>query len=223
MIITNLEELPKNPGIYKLRNTINNKIYIGKGNNLKYRIAMYFNKNENKSRPIINAIQKYGFNNFEIEILHWYDEKMVDINMLLALETAFILEYDCLIKNGNGYNVCLVGNDSTGRKLSPETRMKMSKNSARKNKPILENTRIALILSNKNRIWKESTKIDRSIKSMGHNNPKFDHTIYKFLNLKTNEIFEGFAYDFRKKYNFPHNCIYIMKRGKYKNWTIVKN
>jgi group I intron endonuclease len=109
-------------GIYKLTNTINGKIYIGKSKNLFYRIQDH--KYARSKCVIDKAIRHYGWNNFSVEIL----EEFVNIEKyeLLALETAYIEFFQSLIGQ-NGYNVCLSGNDRTGFPHSEKTKQKISK------------------------------------------------------------------------------------------------
>ena len=57
--------------IYKITNTINNKLYIGQTVDFNHRIRSHeetgFNKNaESYNNPLYRAIRKYGINNFEI-------------------------------------------------------------------------------------------------------------------------------------------------------------
>ena len=57
--------------IYKITNTINNKIYIGQTTRtLKERIADYKKEAIYKpnNRPISRAINKYGIENFKLDI-----------------------------------------------------------------------------------------------------------------------------------------------------------
>lgn len=61
------EELPELPGIYKLTNLINGKIYVGESKNIFGRIKKY--PNEGNRRTIMYAIQKYGWNNFRKEAI----------------------------------------------------------------------------------------------------------------------------------------------------------
>ena len=58
-------------GIYCWVNNINNKTYIGSGVNLTKRLRSYFNKNvlNRNSRPIQDALIKYGHKNFKLDIL----------------------------------------------------------------------------------------------------------------------------------------------------------
>jgi len=60
-------------GIYRWVNNINNKTYIGSGVNLTKRLRSYFNKNvlNRNSRPIQDALIKYGHKNFKFEIIEY--------------------------------------------------------------------------------------------------------------------------------------------------------
>lgn len=65
--------------IYKIQNKINGKIYIGQTNNLKRRIQEH-KHDRRMNHPIHNAIEKYGFDNFDISLLYYgenynYEEK----------------------------------------------------------------------------------------------------------------------------------------------------
>ena len=54
--------------IYKLENLINGKIYIGQTKNLNARI--YHHALSRSKQLISNAIEKHGFDNFELKVLH---------------------------------------------------------------------------------------------------------------------------------------------------------
>lgn len=91
--------------VYKITNKINNKIYIGQTNNLKRRIQEHKHDKRN-NHPIHNAIKKYGWENFEIEILYQgenYNEE----------EKKWITYYDSRNKT-KGYNIVSGGQDSCG-------------------------------------------------------------------------------------------------------------
>ena len=110
--------------IYKITNKINNKIYIGQTTQkLKDRIRNYKSDTKFKSpdiaRPIIKAMQKYGFENFKFEILVDNIETQEEMNIL---ETKYILEFNTQDHN-IGYNIENGGN-STG-KHSKETKKKI--------------------------------------------------------------------------------------------------
>ena len=89
--------------IYKLINTINQKIYIGKTKRLIcQRMAdhRYFAKKKS-NQPISRAISKYGWENFNLEILKECssEEEMNSYEIKLINETS---STNSLI----GYNIC---------------------------------------------------------------------------------------------------------------------
>lgn len=109
--------------IYKITNNINDKIYIGQTTrSLLERIIGY--KQEVKwqpdARPIIRAMNKYGFTNFSFEIIHDNIQSQKELD---ELEKYYIKKYSSLVSQ-NGYNVELGGN-GVG-KHSEETKRKIS-------------------------------------------------------------------------------------------------
>ena len=57
-------------GIYKWTNLINNKVYVGKSVDISKRLQSYkYEVNKNNARPIIQALRKYGFQNFKFEVI----------------------------------------------------------------------------------------------------------------------------------------------------------
>ena len=89
--------------IYKWTNTLNNKVYIGKSVDIAKRLREYrYEVKKGNKRPIISAIQKYGFNNFNFEIIENCDE--LDNIAILEKEQYWIDYYDS--KNPEkGYNL----------------------------------------------------------------------------------------------------------------------
>ena len=105
-----MSEIPIKSGIYLLRNRINNKIYIGKSINLRCRINQHKNSVTRKSAksPIGSAIRKYGWENFDIEILEIFEN--IDNEMLLRKESDFIKTFE--IQRVNSYGLFLLIPDS---------------------------------------------------------------------------------------------------------------
>lgn len=108
-------------GIYKFTNKINNKVYIGKADNLEERFKSHKRNYNNENLPDYNtkfyrALRKYGFENFEYEIVEsnsdWTEEtlnqKEIDyISLYRATEETF------------GYNIQKGGNNTAvPRKLN---------------------------------------------------------------------------------------------------------
>lgn len=112
-----------NSGIYKITNTINQKIYVGKTKNFDKRWRQYkydFNKRRNKSinSYLMNAMIKYGFYNFEFSILEF-----CEINLCAEKELYWIDFYDSC-NHEKGYN--LRRDSSTGMITHETTSVKIS-------------------------------------------------------------------------------------------------
>lgn len=105
-------------GIYCLKNTINNKCYIGqhRGLNFEKRWKEHTHKNSG-CVAFKNAILKYGFHNFKKEVVAFCTGNQDDLN---TLEIEMIIKYNSLAPNG--YNLRTGG---AGGKISEETRVKM--------------------------------------------------------------------------------------------------
>jgi group I intron endonuclease len=82
MILKEIKDAPKQPGIYKITSPTN-KIYIGQAVNLNRRLKVYQSLNTVlQTQPkIFSSIQKYGSNNHQFEIL-----ELCDVNALDFLE-----------------------------------------------------------------------------------------------------------------------------------------
>lgn len=65
-------------GIYKITNTINNKIYIGQSVRIKDRWNEHCNPSPNKHSIISQAIKKYGKENFTFEVIEECSQDQLD-------------------------------------------------------------------------------------------------------------------------------------------------
>ena len=109
--------------IYKITNLINKKLYIGQTiyDRIEKRIANYKKEiNSNTKRPIINAMRKYGIDNFKFEIV---EDNIISKIVLDEKERYYIQYYQSLVSQ-NGYNIELGGNGPG--KHSEETKRKIS-------------------------------------------------------------------------------------------------
>lgn len=98
------KNLNSQPGIYKITNLINGKVYIGQSINIEHRIRGHisasFNENDSSyNQPIHAAIRKYGPNNFSYEIL-----ENCGLSELDQKEIYYISFYESMEKN-KGYNL----------------------------------------------------------------------------------------------------------------------
>ncbi len=106
--------------VYWVRNTVNDKVYVGQtSTSLEKRWYMH-TWDKNTCSLLHKAIDKYGKENFSIEILHecMSQEEMnfVEIFYISFLNT----------KSPNGYNLTEGGGGRSGFSLSDETKKKIS-------------------------------------------------------------------------------------------------
>lgn len=105
-------------GVYKITNTIDNKVYIGQSINIYARWKDHINSlNKGNSRCTLlqRAWNKYGEDNFSFEIIKLCSEDMLDY-----IETKYIKLYD---SQNTGYNIEPGGNSN--KHLSKETKKKI--------------------------------------------------------------------------------------------------
>lgn len=103
--------------IYKAKNLINGKCYIGYTNNwYKRKISHSYAQS---SSIFHKAIRKYGLENFEWSILYQDSDKEHTYNIM---EPLYILIYDSYL---NGYNMTTGGEGQCSRFHSEETRKKL--------------------------------------------------------------------------------------------------
>jgi group I intron endonuclease len=116
-------------GIYKIKNNINNKVYIGSSVNLKNREYKHFWMLRNKIHDngfLQSSFDKYGCENFIFELIEICDPKF-----LVDRENHYIKLY-----NSNnmefGYNLATV-NDFRRNNYNNEVKLKLSKYNLNKN------------------------------------------------------------------------------------------
>lgn len=119
--------------IYKLTSP-SSKIYIGQSINFKERLKKYKNCTNNSiGKYLYNAIKKYGFSNFVVEVLviiELDDDIKITKKELNTLEIYYIKKFNSFI---DGYNLTAGGEGSFKRKVSKETREKLSLSNIGKN------------------------------------------------------------------------------------------
>lgn len=110
---------------YKITNLINDKIYVGKTDNIKTRWSKHKTaaklKNPHEYLYIHRAMNKYGFENFTIEQIGEYETEKEAFDA----EIFFIKEWNCRDR-AIGYNLTNGGEGSSGFKHSNKSKKKMS-------------------------------------------------------------------------------------------------
>ena len=113
--------------IYKIKNKIDNKTYIGQTTqDLESRWRNH-RKNSSNCRYLKSAFKKYGVENFEFKLVCiTFDNQLDD------MEIKYIKQYNCLVPNG--YNIRLGGNSG---KHHEETKRKIAA-SLLKNRKVIQ-------------------------------------------------------------------------------------
>jgi group I intron endonuclease len=228
--------MDKNCGIYKIINKIDGNYYVGSSSNVLRRWNRHKN-NLNHGRHhnirLLRAWHKYGEKQFEFEVIRNVMESELLPSEQLFLDVAanekdrcynlsFIagkVEMTSEVKNK--ISLSKIGkpgkkgteNPLYGRKVPLEVRMKIRDS----------------LMGAKNYNFGKSMTADRKkliIESrLGINNQNYDYTIYKFLNLKTKDLFEGTRNEFYTKYELDARSVRKFIRGKFKTiagWKLVK-
>ena len=146
--------------IYKIVNSINEKVYVGQTWNT---IDDRFKKHKYSSNNCVklkNAFDKYGRENFSIELLTVCSTQEVAD----CLESFFIEKYNTL---NNGYNVNEGGKTGgrKGTKHSPETIDRITK--AAKRRKLSEETKRKVSLAMSNREFTQDHKNNLSKRRKG--------------------------------------------------------
>ena len=107
---------------------INGKAYIGQAKNIERRWKTHITKHNNPKNKEYNkvlycAMRKYGFENFEFEILIECEEELLDL-----MEIYYIEKYNTYIhsENSNGYNMNKGGGGSKGAKRTRKQKKNLS-------------------------------------------------------------------------------------------------
>jgi group I intron endonuclease len=146
-------------GIYLIKNTINNKVYVGSAVNIDRRWSQhkhYLKEGKHHSEHLQKAWDKYGEQNFTFDII----EEVSNPEHLLAYEQVY-LDYYKSYEGDRGYNICKVAGSSLGMKHTEETINKRSgKNHPfyGKKRLLSDEARKKISEANKHRIISEETR-----------------------------------------------------------------
>ena len=120
--IENMNKVKNKPGVYKIINIINGKIYIGSSVNVRKRKNLHFSrlrKNTHECKHLQSAFNKYGEEKFKFEIIEYIKDK----NKIIEREQYWIdnlKPYDKTI----GYNSRKIAENNLHTKRSEEDRIK---------------------------------------------------------------------------------------------------
>ena len=110
-------------GVYKIVNVVNGKFYIGSLVDIENRWKSHIhelNLNQHNNSHLQNAWNKYGAENFRLEVV-----EITDINTVRERETFYLKNTNCT--NADiGYNILDNANIGLGVKSSDEVRKKLS-------------------------------------------------------------------------------------------------
>ena len=121
--------------IYKMKNTVNDKVYIGRTCDLARRYREHFSHARKDPSPFHNDVIKYGMDAFECTVL----SVTKDRNESDRLEQKYIAEYRNNLGMDNVYNICKGGtggqthdvtgpnNPMYGKHQSDEAKLAISK------------------------------------------------------------------------------------------------
>jgi group I intron endonuclease len=134
-------------GIYKITSP-SDRIYIGQSIDINKRFRKYYNHKCKQQPKLYNSLCKYGVDAHKFEVIEECTQEQ------LNNRERYYQEYFNSVETG--LNLLYVKSEHFNGRHSEESKKKIS--NGLKGKPIHENTRLALIESNKNRIISEATK-----------------------------------------------------------------
>ena len=149
-----------NSGIYKITHRETGRVYIGQSTNLSKRKAAYKNSggSGNGKSVIKRAIQKYGWDAFDFEVILYAE----GYDYLNDIEIKLIAFYECLlpkgfnIETGGSNSPCsesvkqAVGKANRGRVFTEEQRKKMSEGQKKRIANMTEEQKLKLSEHGKN-------------------------------------------------------------------------
>lgn len=114
-----IKQLPKQPGIYFMKNSQGTIIYVGKAKNLKTRVSQYFQKNKNHSPKItemISQIDTFEYQTTDTEL----EAFLLECKTIKELKPRF----NKLLKNYKGYKYLRITIEEDYPKISMTTQRK---------------------------------------------------------------------------------------------------
>ena len=206
----NISKKFKCPGIYIIKNSINNKIYVGKSKNCYNRLNQHIydikteSRNANENCHLLNAIRKYGLDNFECYLVEKFELSENIEDVLSERELYWMNELNSLDPN-IGYNLRY---DSQGKCFcSEETKQKISNRLKEEWKNGIRSAHSEKM----KKYWKtNSNRKNLQSKVMSKNKTKYSYNIYKDENL----LVESGTYEDLKNLGLESSCFTYFSRHK---------
>jgi group I intron endonuclease len=152
-------DIKNEPGIYEIHNKINDKRYIGQSIHVRARVLKHIsqlNKNEHQNNHLQYSWNKYGEENFEVNVLEYCSVEVLD-----EKEDYYIMQYQSN-NNQYGFNYRIDNKTNRGLKWSDEQREKMM--DAIDRNPWFRNHTVPLSTAQKawettrNRVWTQEER-----------------------------------------------------------------
>ena len=212
--------------IYKATCIITNQCYIGFDSNWPNRKKSH--KRESKKNSNIkfyNAIKKYGWDNFEWDVIYRSKD---DVHCLNVMEEYFINEYNSM---KNGLNTTPGGNrgpilSGKDNGMFGKTHSdKVKKDSSDRAKKTFAGKSYEELygVEKSNELKKIRSQKLKGKDNFGNKNPRFDEKEYLFYNVKSGVCIKSTRYDFYNTYEINRGGVSDMiNHGiTYKGWKIL--
>jgi excinuclease ABC subunit C len=116
-----INELPKQPGVYKFHSSSGDIIYVGKAKSLKNRVTSYFNKSTQHNRKTIRLVRE--IEKIEIAIVNSeFDALLLENSLIKELQP----KYNILLKDDKSFPYLCITNEPFPRIIS--TRKRIARN-----------------------------------------------------------------------------------------------
>lgn len=113
-----LNELPKEPGVYKFHDKLGSIIYVGKAKSLRSRVSSYFNKSANHNRKTIRLVRE--IEKIEIAIANSeFDALLLENSLIKELQP----KYNILLKDDKSFPYLCITNEPFPRVISTRRRV----------------------------------------------------------------------------------------------------
>lgn len=157
-----MNEITNKPGIYAIKNTVNNRIYIGSSINLQERKCEHYRRLRlgEHCNPFLQA----DYNKHDGDEVYEFIalEIVEDVNLLIEREQYYIDQY--FDNQEKCFNICKMAGSQLGMKHTEESKKKTS--NTLKGRPIHPNTHARLLDKEKNPFAKSGIEHPKAGKTM---------------------------------------------------------